>query len=329
MKGNIEQAIASFLSRWASPEEAARILDGYATVLEPTFRLNPFSPTSEEALAELERDGFSVAPLDESHNPTASDGMIGAPSGGTIAAPMPQLFTVPAAERSRLTRHAAVDRGDIYLQNPASMWVAAALDVQPHMQVLDFCAAPGSKTLGLAAAMRPLQTSTAQPGDAPETSFAGELVAMEVVRSRFFKRRANLGRLGITGVRVLHQDGRKAPRYRPAYFDRILLDAPCSSEGRIRWDTPESYQYWSPKKHQEMQRKQRQLLDAALQCLKPGGSLVYATCALNPFENAEVVSSVLSTHDDVTCGAWTRTWPDAYCQGFSWITLRRADELGM
>ena len=317
MKGNVQQTIDSFLSRWASPEEAARVRDGYATVLAPAFRLNPFSSTSEESLAELERDGLSVAPLDLSRNAT--------PPAGAMGSSMPRMFTVPAAERSRLTHHAAVDRGDIYVQNPASMWVAAAVGVQPEMRVLDFCAAPGSKTFGLAAAMRPTETTAVHRGNVPENLLMGELVAMEIVRSRFFKLRANLARLGITGVRVLHQDGRNAPRYRPAYFDRILLDAPCSSEGRIRWDTPESYQYWSPKKHLEMQRKQRQLLDAALQCLKPGGPLVYATCALNPYENADVVLSVLAQHDDVTAGAWTRIWPDAFCQGFSWITLHRAE----
>ena len=94
------------------------------------------------------------------------------------------------------------------------------------------------------------------------------------------------------------KDGARVWRQCPEQFDRVLLDAPCSSEGKFRADAPKTWAYWSEKKIAEMNRKQRKLLYSAVRCLKPGGVLVYSTCTFAPEENEEVVDRALVQFGD-------------------------------
>lgn len=138
-------------------------------------------------------------------------------------------------------------------------------------------AAPGSKTLQISCAM----------------NGRGRIAAVEAVRSRFFKLKANLAAQGATMVHCYHADASTLWRKVPERFDRILLDAPCSSESRFRGDNPESYAHWGLRKIEEMARKQKQLLHSAFRCLKPGGKLVYSTCSFSPEENEAVINRAL------------------------------------
>jgi 16S rRNA C967 or C1407 C5-methylase (RsmB/RsmF family) len=192
---------------------------------------------------------------------------------------LPLAYTVPAADRENLLAAEVCADGRIYLQDLASQLTSAVLGPQPGERVLDLCAAPGSKTGQIAAMM----------------GQEGELAAVEVVRARFFRMRANLERQGATAVRTFHRDGTTVWRHRPEYFERILLDAPCSTEGRFRADDPESYKYWHPRKTREMARKQQRLLYSAVQSLAPGGVLVYSTCTFAPEENEVVIHRALET----------------------------------
>ena len=81
-------------------------------------------------------------------------------------------------------------------------------------------------------------------------------------------------------------------------FDRVLLDAPCSAEGRFAIGDPKTYRYWKVRKIHEMVRKQKRLLFSAIRCLKPGGILVYSTCTFAPEENEGVVSWALKRFAD-------------------------------
>ena len=193
-----------------------------------------------------------------------------------------EAFWVLPEERPRLLASAAFAAQQIYVQNLASMIPPLVLDPQPGERVLDLCAAPGSKTLQLACQMQN----------------TGEIAAVEVVKGRFFKLRANLEAQGATCVRAFLQDGTKVWRYRPEHFDRVLLDAPCSTEGRFRTDEPETYAYWSPRKIKEMARKQRRLLFSAVQSLRVGGVLVYSTCTFAPEENEAVLDKTLRRFGD-------------------------------
>ena len=190
-------------------------------------------------------------------------------------------FWVPPDARPALLASEPYQAQQLYVQNLSRMIPPLALAPKPGERVLDLAAAPGSKTLQLACCLRD----------------TGELAAVEVVRGRFYKLRDNLASQGATNVRTFLKNGEHVWRHRPEYFDRVLLDAPCSSEGRFSTEEPESYAYWSPRKIKEMTRKQRRLLYSAVQCLRPGGTLVYSTCAFAPEENEAVIAKALRQFD--------------------------------
>src|SRR5690625_7249313 len=104
----------------------------------------------------------------------------------------------------------------------------------------------------------------------------------------------NLLKLQVAGiVRTFLRNGMTVWRCRPDHFDRVLLDAPCSSEGRFHTRRPETFAYWSPRKVKEMARKQRKLLSSAVKSLRPGGILVYSTCSYAPEENELALTDIL------------------------------------
>ncbi len=199
--------------------------------------------------------------------------------------PIPGLdgcFALPSEDRDVLMAHPAVETGSAYPTNPSSIIAARALAVEPGQEVLDLAAAPGGKTLQLAIAMEN----------------RGRIAAVEVVKGRFHRMRANLERCGATSVEFYLADGRTIGRKVPERFDRVLLDSPCSSESRIRLDEPASYRHWSPRKTREMVRKQRGLIRSAYLALKPGGEMVYCTCAFSAEENELIVDYLLRRESD-------------------------------
>ena len=143
--------------------------------------------------------------------------------------------------------------------------------------MLDLAAAPGGKTLLMAAAM----------------ANGGRIAAVEPVKGRFHRMRANLDRCGVTNTQFYQADGRSIGRKVPERFDRVLLDAPCSSEARIRIDAPETYDHWKLRKVRECAKKQRGLIRSAYAALRPGGRLLYCTCSFAPEENEMVVDHLL------------------------------------
>ncbi len=258
-----EQLPKPFLERLQKQfdeEVYLRILSGMKSNRYTAFRVNRLLDDVGDPLEELEHEGFPLIRVD--YVP-----------GAAILAP---------EHRQRLLSSAAYVGKRIYVQNLASMLPVIALSPEPGERILDLTAAPGSKTLQIAEA----------------AGHTAEIVAVELNRGRFFKLRANLQAYGASHVRTFLQDGSRLWRHRPEYFDRILLDAPCSSEGRFLVDKPETYAYWSTKKVSEMVRKQKRLLYSAVQALRPGGVIVYATCSLSAEENEGVVSRILHRFAD-------------------------------
>jgi NOL1/NOP2/sun family putative RNA methylase len=163
--------------------------------------------------------------------------------------------------------------GYIHIQEEVSLIPPLVLDPKPGEAVLDLCAAPGSKTTQISQAMNNL----------------GVVVANEPSLGRLASLRANCERLGATNVAITRYDGRRFPDHQ---FDRILVDAPCSSEGTARKDLT-VLNRCSLKRSLDFQVLQLGLLSRAAELLKSGGVLVYSTCTYAPEENEAVVDKVL------------------------------------
>jgi NOL1/NOP2/sun family putative RNA methylase len=192
-------------------------------------------------------------------------------------------------------RHPLHAAGLCYVQEPSAQMPADLLDVQPGMAVLDLCAAPGGKTTQLAARMKN----------------TGVLVANEPVRSRAETLCGNLERLGVrnTMVTCMHPDALAA--LLPAWFDRVLVDAPCSGEGMFRKDG-RAVSEWSAAHVAACAARQYQILESAAEMLKPDGRLVYSTCTFSREENEDTVKAFLLRHSDFSCGQMRRLYPHTF-----------------
>ena len=182
-------------------------------------------------------------------------------------------------EGSRPGLHPWHDAGAYYLQEPSAMAPARLLDAQPGERVLDLCAAPGGKTTQLAAAMQG----------------RGLLVCNEIHPRRAQVLASNVERLGIPNALVLSEHPARLAQRFPGYFDRILVDAPCSGEGMFRKEEA-AVTDWSEATVAMCAARQQEILASAAEMLAPGGRLVYSTCTFSPEENEGVISAFLHAH---------------------------------
>ena len=187
--------------------------------------------------------------------------------------------------------HPYHDAGVYYLQEPSAMAPAALLDAQPGERVLDLCAAPGGKSTQLAAAMQG----------------KGLLVCNEINTKRARILSSNIERLGVTNALVLNAHPAALTARFPAYFDRILVDAPCSGEGMFRKEEA-ALTDWSVETVQMCAARQYEILCSAAQMLRPGGRLVYSTCTFAPEENEGVVSRFLHAHPAFSIAQLDAPW---------------------
>lgn len=173
------------------------------------------------------------------------------------------------------------DAGAYYLQDPSAMGVVPVLDPQPGERILDLAAAPGGKSTHIA----------------DRLGGAGLLWSHDVDTSRVGALVGNLERWGAANIVVTHGPiGRLAPLH--GTFDRVLLDAPCSGEGMFR-KSRAAVDLWSTARVAEFVALQAQLLDEAVEFLKPGGVLVYSTCTFGAAENEDAVGALLDRRTDV------------------------------
>lgn len=241
--------------------------DTYQQVLQTfkqrptTIRLNTLKADPNQTLQSLQKQGFQF-------------------KQSTFS---PLAHSLQNKSKRELIDTEEYEQGHIYIQSYASQIPPLAMDLHPGQTVLDLTAAPGSKTSQIAAIM----------------NLEGELHANDVSKVRFFKLKHNLEKLGATDPSK-HQTeqfcqihnrhgGDLCQQFPDQYFDRILLDAPCSGECRFVEDRPKTFQYWSHHKVKEMVSKQKKLLQACWPKLKPGGILVYSTCTFSVQENERMV----------------------------------------
>lgn len=187
---------------------------------------------------------------------------------------------VPDFKPGRHPYHAA---GVLYSQEPSASSAAPLLGVKPGMRVLDTCAAPGGKTSQLAAALQG----------------QGLLVANEYVANRAAILKQNLERMGVQNAVVINEDTARIAQALPEFFDRILVDAPCSGEGMFRKEEEASRQH-SEALVEQCAALGAQILDNAAAALAPGGVMVYSTCTFAPQEDEAQVGAFLARHPEFT-----------------------------
>jgi 16S rRNA (cytosine1407-C5)-methyltransferase len=242
------------LQQLLTPEQRASVLRAFAQPRHTTLRANTLKISASELKNTLEKSGIL-------------------------------LESVPWAEIAFFVKDVQVRQifsplytdGALYVQGFSSMLPPLILDPRPEERVLDLTAAPGSKTTQMAAMMRN----------------TGEIVANDLSPVRLFKLQANLKLQGVTNTKVARCPGQYFWRRYPEYFDRTLVDVPCTMEGRFSEEDPDTFADWSLKKIKELSARQKHLLRSAVTATQPGGVIVYSTCTLAPEENEAVVDWLL------------------------------------
>lgn len=184
-------------------------------------------------------------------------------------------------EEARPGKHPFHEAGVYYIQEASAMLPAVYLDAKPGEVILDLCAAPGGKSTQIAGAM----------------GGRGLLVCNEIHPGRAKILSENIERMGICNAVVIsHEPSVLAERF-PGYFDKILVDAPCSGEGMFRKNGEAAFQ-WSPENVAMCAKRQKSILESAASMLKDGGRIVYSTCTFSTEENEENIGWFLERHPE-------------------------------
>lgn len=216
---------------------------------------------------------------------------------------------------------AMAQSGRIYVQDESSQLVARLLEAEPGERVLDACAAPGSKT-----------TLIAQLTDDKAFILAGDIHEHRLQLVRQAARRQ-----GLTGINCVAFDAEGAMPIRPASFERVLVDVPCSGTGTLRRN-PEIRWRITSSSITAVSGKQQRILENAARMVKPGGRLVYSTCSVENEENEEVIARFLASASGfslispaippelVSTEGYVRIWPHRKgSDGFFAAVLARKD----
>ena len=184
-------------------------------------------------------------------------------------------------EEGRPGKHPFHEAGVYYIQEASAMAPVTALSPKPGEKILDLCAAPGGKSTQIAAAMKG----------------QGLLVCNEIHPQRAKILSENVERMGIVNALVTNHEPAVLKAHFGEYFDRILVDAPCSGEGMFR-KNEEAVKEWSPENVSMCAGRQRDILESAAGMLRPGGTMVYSTCTFAPQEDEGAISSFLADHPE-------------------------------
>ncbi len=262
MKAIVYNLPGAFLDKLKTiyPSDYPKICETFLHKKEQTFRINYLKTDLIHLREDLDREGIRHREIHW-------------PKGGFIL----------RSDVNDFRKSPLYLEGKVYMQNVSSMIPPLLLDPRKGEKILDMCAAPGAKTAQIA-------------------SLAGsdiELIALEKMEVRFQKLLATLRIQGADFVKAELLDGFWAKERHPAYFDKILLDAPCSGEALFDVRNPKTYGYWNEKRVKEISRRQRILIASAIASLKKGGELVYSTCTFSPEENEDVIDWALNKFEDM------------------------------
>ena len=195
-------------------------------------------------------------------------------------------------DTSVFTKHPFYYAGLYYIQEPSAMTPVTWLDVQPDDKVLDLCAAPGGKSTQIACRL----------------TGRGFLVTNDLSASRCKALLKNIELAGIGNAVITCADPHDLESVYPEFFDRILVDAPCSGEGMFRKERAvlNAYREHGPEYFAPIQKA---VLASAITMLKPGGTLVYSTCTFSRIEDEENIEWVLSEFDNMKLVRMTKLFP--------------------
>ncbi len=181
----------------------------------------------------------------------------------------------------RPAKHPFYYAGLYYLQEPSAMSPGDAIEINEGDKVLDICAAPGGKSTQLGARL----------------NGTGILVTNDISPSRAGALVKNIELFGIKNNVTLSDDPKKIAKKFPEFFDKILVDAPCSGEGMFRKE-PDVIKAWNDEKIEFCVEAQRDILESCAKMLKMGGEMLYSTCTFSPIENEQTINNFLENHED-------------------------------
>ncbi len=252
---NLPEPFIEKITDLFTKDQLNQVLKGLCIKRPTTFRTNTLKIRTEDLIRKLLDLGFNIKRLDWNHD----------------------AFVLVGTPQRILTETDLYNQGLFYVQSLSSMIPALVLNPLGNEKVLDITAAPGSKTTQMACLMQN----------------SGEILANDMSRVRLYKLEYNLNLQGVTNVKISHSKGEEIWKRYPGYFDKSLVDVPCSMEGRFNCNEPKSYKDWTPKKVRVLSEHQKHILRSAVSSTKPGGVIVYSTCTLSIEENEEVVSWML------------------------------------
>ena len=177
--------------------------------------------------------------------------------------------------------HAA---GLFYFQEPSAMSVIEGLPINEGDYILDLCAAPGGKSTQAAAKL----------------NNTGLLVSNEIVKRRAEILSGNIERMGIRNAVVTNEAPERLAKKYPCFFDKIIIDAPCSGEGMFRKE-PRAVTEWSVEHVKSCAARQKNIIDSAVKMLRGGGYIIYSTCTFAPDENEKIASYILDNYNFELC----------------------------
>ena len=177
------------------------------------------------------------------------------------------------------------EAGLYYIQDPSAMSVVPYMEIRPFDRCLDLCASPGGKSLQMAERLK--------------TEEGGILLSNEFIMERAKNLSKNVERMGYSHVAVSSCSAEELEEYFPAFFSRILVDAPCSGEGMFR-KNPEAIADWSMEKVEQCAKLQKEILSHALLMLREGGLLAYSTCTFSYEENEGMRDWILEKHPELS-----------------------------
>ena len=192
---------------------------------------------------------------------------------------------------SRPGLHVFHEAGVYYLQEASAMAPVALLEPQPGERVCDLCAAPGGKTTQIAGRM----------------GGKGFLLCNEINPKRAKILSRNIERMGVANALVTNEHPANLAKRFPGFFDRVLVDAPCSGEGMFRKEEA-AVTDWSQETVEMCARRQAEILHSAARMVRPGGRLVYSTCTFAPEEDEGAVAEFLAGHPEFQAEETDAPW---------------------